>query len=297
MKEIQNFAGQIYEAIYLGNVDFKDLNPLWQVYGFFFNGDGKLLINDDGRGNWRLPGGKIENNENYKDAIIRETFEEADVTIEEDSIKVFGVIEMIPKSDTCKKPKHYLLRCSGKIKEIKEQTADPDSGLICERKFIDPKNFNKYVNWGDFGELVKNEAIKSLRHKKVKSVAAIIFNKGKFMIVKKSKDSGGFWDFPKDGIKRYEDEIVALNREMKEETNLEIELIPGFYEEIKYNYSDSVYDYDKTVGYYLAKAKTIDCKSNDEDEIEECMWATAEEVREKVKFEDSIKVFEKVLEK
>jgi len=47
MKEIQNFAGQIYEAIYLGNVDFKDLNPLWQVYGFFFNGDGKLLINDD----------------------------------------------------------------------------------------------------------------------------------------------------------------------------------------------------------------------------------------------------------
>lgn len=163
MKDTQNFAGQTYEATYLGNIDFSTLSPLRQVYGFFFNDEGKLLINDDGKGNWRLPGGTIEKDENWKDSIIRESLEEADVTLDEDSLKIFGVIQMTPKSITCKRPEHYLLRASGRIKETREQTPDPDSGLICQRKFINPNDFSKHIKWGDFGEHIKEEALKSLK--------------------------------------------------------------------------------------------------------------------------------------
>ncbi|MDA3836440.1 MAG: NUDIX hydrolase [Nanoarchaeota archaeon] len=163
MKELQTFAGQTYEATYLGCIDISNISPLWQVYGFFFDKENNLLINDDGKGNWRLPGGKIEEGEDWKTAIIREALEEADVVLEEDSVKIFGVIEMIPKSENCEKPKHYLLRCSGKIKEVKEQTPDPDLNLICQRKFINTKDFPKYIKWGNFGEHIKEEAIRSLK--------------------------------------------------------------------------------------------------------------------------------------
>lgn len=134
------------------------------------------------------------------------------------------------------------------------------------------------------------EVIKKI--KITKSVGAIIIYESKYLIVKKSEKYGGHWDFPKGAIKKDEtDEIEALCREMKEETNLEIELIPNFYEEIHYNYSDEYYDYDKTVGYYLAKPLTTTAHPNDE-EIKECKWVTEKELKEKIKFKDSIKVFE-----
>ena len=113
-----------------------------------------------------------------------------------------------------------------------------------------------------------------MKNKKVKSVGAIIFYQNKFLIVKKSEKAGGHWDFPKGAVKRNEiDEIKTLHREIKEETNLEIEIILEFYEEIYYNYQDENFDYDKTVGYYLAKPLTFDIHSNDE-EIQICSWAT-----------------------
>lgn len=159
VKELQTFKGQTYEAEFLGKKSIKKFSPLLQVYGFFFDEEGKLLINDDGKGNWRLPGGHIENNETYKETVIRETAEEADVELNKRSIKLFGVIQMTPKSKNCEKPTHYLLRVTGKIKKVLPQTPDPDSGLTCQRKFIDPKEFSKYVKWGNFGEFLLRRAM------------------------------------------------------------------------------------------------------------------------------------------
>lgn len=134
------------------------------------------------------------------------------------------------------------------------------------------------------------------KRKKTKSVGAIIIHENKFLIVKKSAKYGGHWDFPKGAIKREEtDEIKTLHREIKEETNLNIKLIPNFYEEIHYNYSDDYYDYDKTVGYYLAKPLNVNAHPKDE-EIEKCKWVDEVELKEKITFQDSIEVFKKAKE-
>ena len=154
VKELQTFKGQTYEAKFLGKINIEKISPLNQVYGFFFDKNKKLLINDDGKGNWRLPGGHIEKGENYKETILRETTEEADVELNKRSIKLFGVIQMTPKTKNCEKQKHYLLRVTGKIKKVLPQTMDPATGKINQRKFINPKDFSKYVKWGEFGEFL-----------------------------------------------------------------------------------------------------------------------------------------------
>ncbi|MDA3836439.1 MAG: NUDIX domain-containing protein [Nanoarchaeota archaeon] len=165
-------------------------------------------------------------------------------------------------------------------------------------------DFHEVKDYSDLGDRGVNEQefLKirhKLRYKKVKSVGAIIHNDNKFLIVKKTAANKGHWDFPKGGIKNKEtDEMHALHREIKEETNLEIEVQPNFYEELHYKYINKKHDYDKTVGYYLAKpkTKTFETKSNDPEEIEECLWATKEEVYKKIKFEDSLEIFNRALE-
>ena len=48
---------------------------------------------------YKFPGGGIENNESNIDALIRETAEEAGLTIIKDSIKEYGYVHRIQKSD------------------------------------------------------------------------------------------------------------------------------------------------------------------------------------------------------
>lgn len=291
MKFIVKNKGEDYEFEWIDETNFEDLDKVTHVEGFFYDDENKICVVDcEHDGKWTRPGGGRERGETSDEALYREIKEEADLDLGE--LKRIGYYKISKNGEVIEHHPKYV----AKIKQIKEQTINPDEGIISKRKFVSEDEFREIFSHHKDVEFLLERARKKLRYKKVKSAAAIIFHKDKFMIVKKSKEWGGFWDFPKGGIKKGEEELDALHREMKEETNLEIEVIPGFYEEIHYNYSDEVYDYDKTVGYYLAKAKTIDCGPNDE-EIEECMWATEEEVREKVKFEDVIMVFEKALGK
>jgi 8-oxo-dGTP pyrophosphatase MutT (NUDIX family) len=164
MKDTVNWKGQVYEMNWDENVDPKLLKDLQQVYGFLFNEEGKLCIVKPGeKGGWRLPGGHPEREDSdWKETIIRESMEEADVELDPSSLKILGIIKNSPKSDNCERKEGYALRVVGKITNIKEQTEDEAEGLINERKFIDPKDFLKYCNWGKFGEHIKNLAVKEM---------------------------------------------------------------------------------------------------------------------------------------
>ncbi len=160
MKEKTNWHDQEYELEEFDALDTSKLSPITQVYGFLFNNDKLCIVNP--KRSWRLPGGKPEKNENWKETIIREAEEEADIELDENSLKLIGYIKVIPISKNCEKGVHYLLRVVGRINKINEQTEDIAEGLINERKFIDTNRFLDYCKWGEIGKIQIKKALNYL---------------------------------------------------------------------------------------------------------------------------------------
>lgn len=161
MKEEITWSGQKYEMEWFSSDKIGDIQNITQVYGFLFDEKGNICIvrPSKARG-WRLPGGGPEKKDkNWKDTIIREAKEEADIELDYGSLKLFGYIKVVPISENCEKREHYLLRVVGNIKKIGEQTIDIAENLINERKFISPNNFLKYCQWGENGRIQVNEAV------------------------------------------------------------------------------------------------------------------------------------------
>jgi len=154
MKTTINWAGQDYEMEWFDEVDKSFLNNLQQVYGFLFDSQGKLcLVRPTEKRGWRLPGGGPEPEDlDWKETLIREAMEEADVVLDRNSLRIVGIIKNTPLSDNCERELGYALRVTGKIISVEEQTEDIAEGLINERKFISPEEFSEYVQWGKFGE-------------------------------------------------------------------------------------------------------------------------------------------------
>ncbi len=93
---------------------------------------------------------------------------------------------------------------------------------------------------------------------KEKSCGAIIYNKeNKVLVV---KHNAGHWDFPKGHMEAGEDEYQTAIREVKEETNIDIELIKECRYEIHYNPKEGV---DKTVVFFLAHNKSSNLSKQD----------------------------------
>src|SRR3989304_1533633 len=108
--------------------------------------------------------------------------------------------------------------------------------------------------------------------KKETSCGAVIFRvkKGKleFLLVKKDASAGGHWSYAKGHMEGNETEEQTALREIKEETNLDVELLKQFKETISYSPKPDV---DKAVILFLARPLTEDVKV-DGLEIKEASW-------------------------
>jgi 8-oxo-dGTP pyrophosphatase MutT (NUDIX family) len=161
MKKRLLWKGQEYELEWFNAVDISDLKPVTQVYGFLFDKKGRLcIVKTKDMERWTLPGGGPEQEDkDWKDTLIRESIEEADIELDKNSVEMFGYIKASPISKNCEKGVHYLIRAFGIIEKINKQTEDPAVGFINERKFIPPEKFLDYINWGEMGELELNLAL------------------------------------------------------------------------------------------------------------------------------------------
>ena len=162
MKDTINWKGQEYEMEWFEDMDFSKLVPVKQVYGFLFDKDNNLCVvrPTEPRG-WRLPGGGPEPEDaDWKETIIREAQEEADIELDKDSLTPVGYLKITPLGDNCEEGVHYALRAIGKIIKVNEQTEDIAEGLINEREFISHDKFLEYCPWGKMGECQINNAMK-----------------------------------------------------------------------------------------------------------------------------------------
>ncbi|SYV90294.1 RNA pyrophosphohydrolase, partial [Metamycoplasma alkalescens] len=94
--------------------------------------------------------------------------------------------------------------------------------------------------------------------KYVKSCGAIVLNNVESKLyVLLVQHTAGHWGFPKGHVEENETEEETAIREVKEETNVDIEILDGFKETINYSpFSNAT----KDVIYFLARPKNFDLK-------------------------------------
>ncbi len=89
-----------------------------------------------------------------------------------------------------------------------------------------------------------------------KSCGAIVFHNNKHREYLLLHYEAGHWDFIKGHVEMGEDEKETARREAKEESGIEIKILPGFREGIKYFFKQNGKLIYKEVVFFVAKAKT-----------------------------------------
>lgn len=110
--------------------------------------------------------------------------------------------------------------------------------------------------------------------KQEKSCGAIIYNKDKKVLV--VKHNAGHWDFPKGHVEAGETEIETATREVKEETNVDINIIEKCRYSIEYSPKEGVW---KEVIFFLAM-NTSDNVVKQDAEIANIGWFSYDEAME-----------------
>ena len=97
--------------------------------------------------------------------------------------------------------------------------------------------------------------------------------------------SNGDYGFPKGHVEADETEYETAIRELKEETNLEVEIINGFRREIEYKFPNKINVMKKCV-YFLGRCEVanIICQEN---EVSEAVFIPLEKALELLSFDDT----------
>lgn len=125
-----------------------------------------------------------------------------------------------------------------------------------------------------------------------KSAGAVVFfrtNNGlQFLLLQTEK---GQWDFPKGQIEKGEKPRVTAVREVKEESDIDVSLLPDFEEKIEYYFKHAGKLVHKFVYYFLGEAKSSDAKVSFEHKG--FVWLDFDKAMKTISFENSRKVLEK----
>ena len=124
---------------------------------------------------------------------------------------------------------------------------------------------------------------------KEKSCGAIVYKKEKdelkFLLV---HQNNGHYSFPKGHVEKDETEIETALREIKEETNLDVQIDTNFRYVITYVLESK--NVMKDAVYFVATPTSFDLK-NQEGEITECIWSNYKKIMELLEFENIKEVF------
>ncbi len=124
-----------------------------------------------------------------------------------------------------------------------------------------------------------------------KSCGAVVYTKEndiyKFLIIKQTND---VWGFPKGHVEKGETEEETAKREIREETNLDVDIDINFREVITYVVEATMNTKDTV--FFIGQPKTNDVKLQ-ETELIEYNWLEYEDALNRLTYYDTRKVLEK----
>ena len=128
--------------------------------------------------------------------------------------------------------------------------------------------------------------------KKEKSCGAVVFKEEQgeinLLIIKQHDE---YWHFPKGHVEENETEEETAIREIKEETNIDVEIDNNFRKVITYSPKEGVL---KDVVFFIGKATSFDIEI-DPDELIDAKWVKPEEARDYFVYQDTIDLYEAAL--
>ena len=155
-KQLINWKGKIFVNELYSCTEGSSLFPLTQVQAVTFNPEGKIVLYKHRDGYYGLPGGKVQENENADEALIREIKEEINADVV--NFSIFAFVKSYKKND----PKNptYNLRYWAIVDANKDGFVTDPAGKALERIIVDVKDAPKILNWGKTGEILVKEAYK-----------------------------------------------------------------------------------------------------------------------------------------
>ncbi len=124
--------------------------------------------------------------------------------------------------------------------------------------------------------------------KKEKSCGCIIIEKDKVLLIQQTK---GHWGFPKGHMEAGETEIETAIREVKEETNLDVEINENKRYTMEYITDKGTY---KQVVFFIAK-KISGNEKYQESEIKAMKWMTFQDAIKTITYDNTKELFNKIL--
>lgn len=121
-----------------------------------------------------------------------------------------------------------------------------------------------------------------------KSCGAVIFDGDKILVIQQVK---GHWGFPKGHVEEGETEVETAIREIKEETNLDVEIDETHRYVERYSPEEGV---EKDVVFFIAKKIGGEIKVQ-EEEVKTTEWLLPSEAMEKLTYESSKIILSKVM--
>jgi 8-oxo-dGTP pyrophosphatase MutT (NUDIX family) len=100
-----------------------------------------------------------------------------------------------------------------------------------------------------------------------RSAGAVVFRtvgKSREYLLLQAKFKSSFWDVPKGNIEEGETPEQTVIREVKEETGLDVNLLPGFQNEATWFYTRDGKQIRKQAMFFLAEAKEVKVTLSDE---------------------------------
>ena len=117
--------------------------------------------------------------------------------------------------------------------------------------------------------------------KKEKSCGCIVINNNAEVLL--IHHNAGHWDFPKGHVEDGETEVQTAIREVKEETNIDVEVNEEYRYSTKYSPKEDVI---KEVIYFLARNISED-KQAQLEEVSEVKWFSMDEAIQRITFDNS----------
>lgn len=149
---LTNRSGQTFDTVYTEGDPLKDLGDkkLQAVHAFCFCGDKMIIVYADKKGYWAPPGGGVEANETYEEAVVREVKEETNMKVLSQTF--IGYIDIYEPERIVRQTRSFCI-----VEPYGPFSKDPD-GDITEIRYIDPKDYKKYFDWGVVGDRLMERA-------------------------------------------------------------------------------------------------------------------------------------------